>query len=313
MLIGNRLPAASKKQTSGGLPGRHCATHVTTPCIRFSAATRLAPGRLAPRTFRFAAGDPPSHTSRPAFCSSRTLLLAARTLSPPPRGQDTAAATIHPPPPGQYAAGGAPAPQPPSAGEKGAPRLAAVTAYTQPVTRPPPSPGAQASPSTMDASPQRTPGPTRVRASVACQKCRASKTKCNNDADGEPCKACQAKNLVCTYGESTGPSTGGGLPRRESTADGEVSAVNLYNLLLPSSMPDVVRWTRITPFPPLPRTLLSKDTCKPSMSCIIDHVVTCPHPYATTPPTVLLTAWPHLFISSIFARSGRQAHLRPAC
>lgn len=124
-------------------------------------------------------------------------------------------------PPREQAAAGAPAPPP---GENGAPRLNAVTTYPyQQPTRPPPSPICQASPSTVEASPQRTPGPTRVRASVACLKCRSSKTKCDNEGEKSQCKACQAKNAECIYQSTTGSSVVG-ASRRESTTDGDLPA-----------------------------------------------------------------------------------------
>lgn len=113
----------------------------------------------------------------------------------------------------------------------------------------PPSPSVQqspvnhATPSTVGASgsPLRTPGPlianvsgsaeasgrrqetTRMRSSIACSRCRRSKTKCDNngirDSTGAlaPCKSCVASKKVCDY-PAPQPAASNHAPRRESTA-----------------------------------------------------------------------------------------------
>ncbi|KAL6708497.1 hypothetical protein ACN47E_002760 [Coniothyrium glycines] len=148
------------------------------------------------------------------------------------------------------------------AGENGATRLPAVPAYSNHPPRQPqspsvvqqPSPVTQASPPTVEASPQHSSAPfgansnapvgarpkeqpqPRMRASVACEKCRKSKTKCENEGIHSVCKSCanarQPQN--CTY--ATAQPTGSGAPgRRESTADGEGPPKKRRKNLAPSS------------------------------------------------------------------------------
>jgi hypothetical protein len=142
------------------------------------------------------------------------------------------------------------------AGENGAPRLSAVPAYSHQPPRQPqspsvvqqPSPVTQASPSTVQESPRLTPslfvanvnapvGPrapgARMRANIACMRCRKSKTKCENTGTDSVCKSCAAARppTKCTYGNVT-PSTSSASVRRESTADVEVSELSSY-LVLP--------------------------------------------------------------------------------
>ena len=98
-----------------------------------------------------------------------------------------------------------------------------------------------ATPSTVDASPQQDPGPlaafcsteatgqrqdpARTRSTIACDKCRKSKTKCQNDGINTTCKACFNSKRECVYGSSA--STGSsGEPRPPSVvADGDVSQI----------------------------------------------------------------------------------------
>lgn len=124
-----------------------------------------------------------------------------------------------------------------------------MPAYSRQPPRPPsspelqqPSPFNQASPSTVDASPHPTPGPlaansgaeatgrrgvdpqARMRSSIACEKCRKSKTKCVNTGIDSICKACESGGRECRYATL---SSSGVSQRRESTAaDGDVSQVN---------------------------------------------------------------------------------------
>lgn len=105
------------------------------------------------------------------------------------------------------------------------------------------SPVTQATPSTVGAfgSPLQTPRPlianvngnaeaagrrqetTRMRSSIACSRCRRSKTKCDNngirDSSGAlaPCKSCVASKKVCDY-PTPQPVANNQPQRRESTA-----------------------------------------------------------------------------------------------
>ncbi|KAI8936508.1 hypothetical protein NX059_006913 [Plenodomus lindquistii] len=187
------------------LPGCASALHPARVC-RPTADHHILPARVLALP-KFVIGRDHHQTRRP-FCIPLVALPA-----PYPNN----AAKIHPL--REQGAAGAPAPPP---GESGAPRLNAVTTYhyQQQSTRPPPSPVCQPSPSTIEASPQQTPGPTRVRASVACSRCRSSKTKCDNEGEHTVCKACKSKGTACVYQSASGSSTGG-ASRRESTADGE--------------------------------------------------------------------------------------------
>ncbi|CAO2650530.1 Nn.00g018220.m01.CDS01 [Neocucurbitaria sp. VM-36] len=56
-----------------------------------------------------------------------------------------------------------------------------------------------------------------MRSSVACDKCRKSKTKCENSGINTVCKACAHTKRECVYGPSTALVSGGSM-RRESTA-----------------------------------------------------------------------------------------------
>ena len=127
------------------------------------------------------------------------------------------------------------------------------------------SPVTQATPSTVEASrsPLQTQGPlianangsveatsrrqetTRMRSSIACSRCRRSKTKCDNngvrDSTGAlaPCKSCVASKKICDY-PAPQPAASNYSQRRESTvttAGEEVSSRFLFYLklfLLPS-------------------------------------------------------------------------------
>lgn len=222
------------------LPGPHCATHSALPSAFASsqAAVDLPPP--------VAGSTETHHTLRPAFHLTRTLPLT--TTSAPfayPHAvycclKSGVTAKIYAPP--EQGAVGAPSPQ---TGENGASRLTAVTAYTHQPSRPPPSPSVlqqpspvtQTSPSTVEASPQQTPGPFaagaevtgrrpepsgRMRSSIACARCRRSKTKCENNGTKSICKSCAVAKKECSYDiPTTGANVAGSL-RRESTADGEV-------------------------------------------------------------------------------------------
>ncbi|KAF1943257.1 hypothetical protein EJ02DRAFT_374124 [Clathrospora elynae] len=121
------------------------------------------------------------------------------------------------------------------------PRVAAVRAYeNQPPPAPSmqqqPSPVPQLSPSTVKASPQPTTGPlvangnaeatgkpqAGTRASIACNNCRKSKTKCRggDQTTSTACQACVSKNHECSWEHPTPVSSNGTL-RRDSTADFE--------------------------------------------------------------------------------------------
>lgn len=129
-----------------------------------------------------------------------------------------------------------------------APRLSGVH---QLLHRPPspaaqqPSPPIQASPSTVEASPLQTPAfavanggtdvtgrrpeSSRMRSSIACIKCRKSKTKCDNKGLGSTCSSCATSGKECIY---PSPATvgNGSLQRRESlgaTGEHDVSLVAL--------------------------------------------------------------------------------------
>lgn len=116
------------------------------------------------------------------------------------------------------------------------------------------SPVTQATPSTVGArSPLQTPGPlyahghgsaeaasrrhetTRMRSSIACTRCRRSKTKCDNngirDSTGAlaACKSCVAGKRLCEY-PAPQPANTSDSQRRESTvtpAGDDVSAIFL--------------------------------------------------------------------------------------
>lgn len=105
------------------------------------------------------------------------------------------------------------------------------------------SPVTQATPSTVEASrsPLQTPGPlianlngsaeaigrrqetTRMRSSIACSRCRRSKTKCDNNGNRDstgalaPCKSCVASKKICDY-PAPQPATSNHSHRRESVA-----------------------------------------------------------------------------------------------
>ncbi|KAF2031979.1 hypothetical protein EK21DRAFT_43906, partial [Setomelanomma holmii] len=99
------------------------------------------------------------------------------------------------------------------------------------------SPLTQPSPSTVEASPLQTPGPSdtngfaqatgrrpegRMRASIACARCRRSKTKCENGGSGTVCKSCAINKRPCEYKDAPAtPTSGGTYQGRESTT-GEV-------------------------------------------------------------------------------------------
>ena len=116
------------------------------------------------------------------------------------------------------------------------------------------SPVTQATPSTVETSrsPLQTPGPlianangsveatsrrqetTRMRSSIACSRCRRSKTKCDNngvrDITGAlaPCKSCVASKKICDYPAPQPAAASNYSQRRESTvttAGEEVSSV----------------------------------------------------------------------------------------
>jgi hypothetical protein len=142
-----------------------------------------------------------------------------------------------------------------------------VRAYQlpQPQPSPPlqhPSPQAQQSPSTVEASPLLTPVPPnfnghvettgrhviteKARASIACTSCRRNKTRCRNKNDGSICEACEERGKVCDY-QTASPATGSGSypsKRRESTiGEVDVSAqIMSCNLLRGSQSTTVSPW-----------------------------------------------------------------------
>jgi hypothetical protein len=147
---------------------------------------------------------------------------------------------------------GAPSPGSSAAGESSAPTQPA-TAPLRPHLHPthgvhlPPfeqqsPPVNQYSPSTVNASPQHTPGPsaangyvdaparqpesTRMRASIACARCRQSKVKCNNKGNNTACVACRDKNVACVYSDVqfSSPNNIGHSRRESSTGEFGVSA-----------------------------------------------------------------------------------------
>ncbi|KAF2856098.1 hypothetical protein T440DRAFT_485244 [Plenodomus tracheiphilus IPT5] len=242
--VNTRVPAASKRRLDsratqsarhqiGHQIGHHTARWAGRIALRNTAHLAFASSQpalhLAPRTFWGTHRRPPLTTTAAGPCldTAEHYSRAGRPRNPPsllvlsrrPIDPENTAKIF---PLREQGAAGAPAPPP---GENGAPRLNAVTAYPHHhPTRPPPSPVGQASPSTVEESPQRTPGPTRVRASIACLKCRSSKTKCDNEGDEKTaCKACKLKNTDCIYQSSTGSNVGS-ASRRESTADGDRKA-----------------------------------------------------------------------------------------
>ncbi|KAH7080247.1 hypothetical protein BKA63DRAFT_488032 [Paraphoma chrysanthemicola] len=136
---------------------------------------------------------------------------------------------------------GAPVPGP-TAGDASRP-AAALRAYHQvPQSQPSPplqqpSPLTQPSPSTVEASPLQTPGPSasngsaqatsrrpegRMRAQIACARCRRSKTKCDNQGVGSICKSCAINNKDCQYIDAPAPQSGGGDYHRRESAPGDV-------------------------------------------------------------------------------------------
>ncbi|KAF1352953.1 hypothetical protein EJ07DRAFT_158956 [Lizonia empirigonia] len=127
------------------------------------------------------------------------------------------------------------------------------------------SPVTQAKPSTVGArSPLQTPGPlyahghgsaeatsrrhetTRMRSSIACTRCRRSKTKCDNngirDSTGAlaACKSCVAGKRLCEY-PAPQPANTSDSQRRESTVapagDEAPSKKRKRPILPPSSIP----------------------------------------------------------------------------
>ncbi|KAF2204838.1 hypothetical protein GQ43DRAFT_108989 [Delitschia confertaspora ATCC 74209] len=52
-----------------------------------------------------------------------------------------------------------------------------------------------------------------MRSSIACARCRRSKTKCVNNGVNTTCRACESSGRQCTYPP---PAVGGGVSRRES-------------------------------------------------------------------------------------------------
>ncbi|KAH7388840.1 hypothetical protein BKA66DRAFT_61508 [Pyrenochaeta sp. MPI-SDFR-AT-0127] len=62
-----------------------------------------------------------------------------------------------------------------------------------------------------------------MRSSIACDKCRKSKTKCENSGINTVCKTCASTKRECIYGPSIGTSSGGSLRRESMATDGDVS------------------------------------------------------------------------------------------
>ncbi|KAF2018736.1 hypothetical protein BU24DRAFT_447376 [Aaosphaeria arxii CBS 175.79] len=84
-----------------------------------------------------------------------------------------------------------------------------------------------ASDSNRPVEPRRRPeqgGATRMRSSIACERCRRSKVKCNNNGAGTQCQACASSKRECIYPE---PGTGSG--RRESTLPSHPSSTSKSN------------------------------------------------------------------------------------
>ena len=68
-----------------------------------------------------------------------------------------------------------------------------------------------ARPSTSTPPPGSSAGNHRLRSSIACARCRRSKTKCTNAGAGTTCEACAHSGRECVY-----PSLGFGQPKRDS-------------------------------------------------------------------------------------------------
>ncbi|KAM7195589.1 Fungal specific transcription factor domain containing protein [Rhypophila sp. PSN 637] len=92
----------------------------------------------------------------------------------------------------------------------GVPLAAAVRGHGQPAEddiKPPPgvtmmsaSPG---SPGTAESKKVSAAKRTPLRSSIACQRCRKSKIKCNNTGGDQPCETCIRNGKECTYPEVT--------------------------------------------------------------------------------------------------------------
>jgi hypothetical protein len=118
------------------------------------------------------------------------------------------------------------------------------------------SPVTQVTPSTVEASrsPLQTPGPliangngsveatgrrqetTRMRSSIACSRCRRSKTKCDNNGNRDstgalaPCKSCIQSKKICEY-PAPQPAASNHSQRRESTVT--AAGEDVSDMILP--------------------------------------------------------------------------------
>ncbi|KAK3906322.1 hypothetical protein C8A05DRAFT_40870 [Staphylotrichum tortipilum] len=162
---------------------------------------------------------PPHHTPKRKFHDAFTASAAAPAPDVPVEpAEQPASASLHPPPP--------PPPQSQSQPQSHPDLLPNIR---QPLPRSPPRPSSAAAvgairthgyapavAATAADDDRRSPGHpppmmagspgikrTPLRSSIACQRCRKSKIKCNNTGGDSPCETCLRNGKECSYPEAT--------------------------------------------------------------------------------------------------------------